>query len=481
MKTGIFSEKLRLICYSVILLALCSCAVGPDYQRPDVSAITPPDWHWKPAEPKDTIPKGEWWKVFKDSDLDELENGAMLNNQDLRAAVARVDEARSVARISRSQFFPELSLDPSLSRQRTSANQPTPIPFELPSVNMNTYSIPLDLSYEIDLWGRVRRSFEAAQAQAQASVSDYHNVLLTLTADVAVNYFLIRALDSEISTLSRTIELRNEYLRVVNERFSAGTVPEIDVARAKTDLASSKADLADTARHRAETLHALALLCGRPASSFEITARAIPSSPPVVPPGLPSSLLERRPDIARAERRLAAKNAEIGVAVAGYFPVLRLTGQVGYLSSRADDLFSDASRVWLIGSGASLPLFTAGRTAAGVEQAEASYREALAQYRQTILTALKETEDSLAQIILQSEQATAQDEALASAKRVSELARARYEAGTISSLELVDAERDMLRYERQKAQLSGQRFASSIRLIKALGGGWQDQPYVGAP
>ena len=172
---------------------LCSCAVGPDYKRPDVTDITPTDWHWKIAEPKDTIPKGEWWKIFNDPVLDELESGAVADNQNLRAAVARVDEARAAARISRSQFFPELSLDPSFKRERTSANQPTPIPipppFKLPSVHLNTFSVPLDLSYEVDLWGRVRRSFESAQAQAEASVADYQNVLLTLTADVAVNYF----------------------------------------------------------------------------------------------------------------------------------------------------------------------------------------------------------------------------------------------------------------------------------------------------
>ncbi len=455
-----------------MLIALCSCAVGPDYKRPDVTNITPPDWHWKIAEPKDAIPKGAWWTIFKDTVLDEMETGAVANNQSLRAAVARVDEARAAARLSRSQFFPQLSLDPLFSRQRTSANQPTPIPFKLPTAFLNTYSVPLDLSYEVDLWGRVRRSFEAAQAQAQASVSDYQNVLLTLTADVAVNYFLVRSLDTEVAVLRRTVELRDESVRLLKDRFAAGAVSEIDVAQAKTELASARADLADTTRQRAETLNALALLCGKPASSFEISERPVTTSPPVVPAGLPSSLLERRPDISKAERDLAASNAQIGVARAAYFPVLHLTGQAGYLSAKADSLFSDSSRIWSIGPGVSLPLFTGGRIAAGVDQAKAAYEETLADYRQTVLRAFKEVEDSLAQIVLRNQQDTAQAEALAAASRVNELAKARYEAGTVSHLEVIDAERNMLQYERLKAQIEGQRFAASVRLIKALGGVW---------
>ncbi len=470
---------MKVACQFALLLILCSCAVGPDYRRPDVTDITPAEWRWKIAKPMDTIPKGEWWKVFRDPVLDELETDAAANNQNLRAAVARVDEARSVARISRSKFFPELSLDPSFSRQRTSANQPTPIPipppFKLSSVYLNTYSVPLDLSYEVDLWGRVRRSFEAAQAQAEASVSDYQNVLLTLTADVAVNYFLIRSLDSEIATLRRTVELRSESVSILNDRFIIGTISEMDVARAKTELASSKSELVDITRQRAETLNALALLCGKPASSFEMAESTSTASPPTVPAGLPSSLLERRPDIASAERNLAARNAQIGAAKAAYFPVLNLTGQAGYLSSKADSLFTADSRIWSIGPGIALPLFTGGRTAAQVKQAEAIYHETLAGYRETVLTAFKEVEDSLAQITLRNEQACVQAEAVTSAGRAAELAKAQYEAGTITYLEVVDAERTLLQQERLRVQIEGQRFAAGVRLIKALGGGWGHQ------
>ncbi len=468
----------NLLWQCALLVVLCSCAVGPDYKRPDVTNITPPDWHWKVAEPKDRIPKGEWWKLFKDPTLDELEAGAVSNNQNLRAAVARVDEYRAAARISRSQFFPELSLDPSFSRQRTSANQPFVIPipsqFKVVSIHLNSFSVPLDLSYEVDLWGRVRRSLESAQAQAEAGVADYQNVLLTLTSDIAVNYFTVRSLDTEIAILRRTVELRDESVRILTDRFTIGTVPESDLAQAKTELASAKSDLADTIRQRAETLNAIALLCGKPASLFQICENPLAAAPPVIPAGLPSSLLERRPDIARAERNLAAKNAQIGVARAAYFPVLHLTGQAGFLSNKADNLFSEDSRIWSFGPGVSLPLFTGGRTAAGVDQARASYEESLADYRQTVLTAFKEVEDSLAQIVFTNEQAAAQNESVASAERVNELAKARYEAGAISHFELLDAERNKLQYERQRAQTEGHRFSAGVRLIKALGGGWEN-------
>lgn len=465
------NKKLNLL--AAALLGLCSCAVGPDFKKPDVKDLTPADWHWKVAQPCDAAPKGEWWKVFSDPVLDELESSAAGANQDLRAAVARVDEARAGARISRSDLFPELSLDPLVKRERTTANLPTPIPFPIPSGHVNTFSFPFDLSYEVDLWGRVRRSFESAKDLAGASVSDYQNVLLTLRADLALNYFLLHSLDSEAAVLKSSIDSREQTVRILSGRFKLGAIPELDLARAKRELAISRADFADTRRRRAETLHALALLCGRAASDFEIGEGKIPASPPEVPVGLPSSLLERRPDIARAERMLAAKNAEIGVARAAYFPVLRLTGQAGFLSSDAEKLFTDPSHVWSIGPSISLPIFTAGRTKAEVKRAEAAFNEALASYRQVVLTAFKEVEDSLAQIVLRGDEAKAREEALGEAKRAAELAKARYEAGSVNYLDFLDADRSRLEQERKLAQLEGQRFVATVRLIKSLGGGWE--------
>jgi multidrug efflux system outer membrane protein len=439
-----------------------------------VADITPADWRWKIAEPRDAAPKGEWWRVFKDPVLEELESSAVAANQDLRAAVARVDNARAAARISRSELFPEVSLDPMMKRERTSGNLPTPIPIpNIPSSYVSTFSVPLDLSYELDLWGRVRRSFEAAQEDARASVADYRNVLLTLTADVAVDYFLARSLDAEIAVLQQSIKSREEMARILSGRFLVGTIPELDLAQAKRELAVARADLANARRMRAETLHALALLCGKPAGEFELAESPMPESPPDVPVGLPSSLLERRPDIARAERTLAARNAQIGVAKAAYFPVLSLTGQAGFLSADADELFTNASHVWSIGPSLSLPVFTAGRTQAQVRQAEALFQESLATYRQSVLTAFKEVEDALAQIVLRGEQSVALKEAVAAAARSADLAKARYEAGNGSYLDFLDADRARLQQERDIAQLMGQRYAATIRLIKALGGGWE--------
>ncbi len=462
----------QVFCPCMIVVILCGCTVGPDYKRPEVTSLTPTDWRWKVAEPKDAIPKGEWWKVFNDSVLDQLETEALASNQNLRAAVARVDQARAVARISRSQFFPEISLDPLLKRERTSGHLPTPIPVNVPSALVTTYSVPLDLSYEVDLWGRVRRSFEASQAQAQATVADHQNILLTLTADLSVNYFLVRSLDAEIAAIQRTVELRNDSVRILTGRFAAGIIPEMEVAQAKTELANAKADLADITRQRVETLNAIALLCGKAPGSFDLPEESGVPPPPSVPPGLPSSLLERRPDIAHGERLLAAKNAQIGIARAAYYPALHLTGQAGNLSADAKHLFSEDSSVWSVGPSIRWSLFNMGRTSAQVEEAEASYQEALAVYRQTVLAAFKEVEDSLAQIVLRNEQWIAQSEALASASRVTELARARYTVGTVNYLEVVDAERNRLQQERQKNRLEGQRVVASIRLIKALGGGW---------
>jgi multidrug efflux system outer membrane protein len=456
-----------------LLLVAASCTVGPAYKKPDAAQLAPADWHWKLAEPRDAVPKGGWWNVFHDAGLARLETNALACNQNLRAAVARVDQARAAARLTRSQLFPELSLDPSFSRQRVSGNEPLPFPVKLKPVYLNTFDVPLDLSYEIDLWGRVRRSFQSSRAQAQATAADCQNVLLTLTADVAVNYFLLRSLDAEIATLSVTLQLREDSAGILAARFATGTIPEMDAAQAKADLAATQADLADLTRQRAETQDALALLCGQPASSFTLPAHPLAGSPPLVPIGLPSSVLERRPDIAAAERNLASKNAQIGVARAAYFPIVRLTGQAGYLSGEAQNLFRPDSFAFSFGPSLSLPLFTAGRTAAEVKQAESSEQEALANYKQAVLTALKEVEDSLAQIILWNQQAAAQNDALTSARRVSQLTQARYDAGVLTEFEVINARRAELQQERQTAELSARRYAATVRLIKALGGGWE--------
>ena len=451
---------------------LAGCAVGPNFREPDLAGVTPAAWSWAPAVPRDAAPKGPWWRLFADPALDELEAQALNASPTLRAAVARVEEARATARFSRSRFFPELTLDPAYERQQTTGNLPTPIPFPIPSARFNTFSLPLDLSYEVDVWGRVRRGFESARASALARVADYQNVRLTLTADVATDYFLLRALDGELAALGKTVAAREESARLLRARFSAGAIAELDVVQAETELAAAQGDVADVRRQRAEMLHALALLCGQSATAFTLVESPLTAPVPAVPADLPANVLERRPDIAAAERTLASRNAQIGVAQAAYFPAISLTAQGGYLSASADRLFSANSRVWSIGPSVSLPVFTGARTAAEVRQARAAFEEAGEDYRQAVLNALKEVEDSLAQLRHRQEQAAAADRAVESAGRQKELAQVRYRAGASTYLPVADADRALCQQEELQAQLRGQRYVAAVRLIKALGGGW---------
>lgn len=472
-----------LILVSVVTLALAGCAVGPNYKQPTTSM--PAHYKaealgsWKKGRPLDHVPKGDWWKVFGDTTLNELESRASGANQELKAAFARVEEARATARVTRSELLPTLNADPSYTRQRYSPNQ---VP-SFGDITANNYRAPLDLSYEIDLWGRVRRGFESARDNAQASVAAFHNVLLVLHADVAQNYFELRALDAEISTVTSTVGLRKQQVQLVRSRFEHGIGNKLDVARAETELASTEADAASLAKRRAEMENALAILIGENPSTFKFAATAGKDgtnwnpAPPEIPAGLPADLLERRPDVAEAERQLAAANARIGVAKAAFFPVLRLTGSGGYVSGDVESLFNWDSRVWSIGPSLSLPIFAGGRNLANYRHSKSEYKEVLARYRQSILVAFGDVENSLAGIHFLANQAAAQDRAVTNSRQAADLAGERYRAGIVSYLEVVDAGRVALQAERASAQLSGERLIASVQLIKALGGGWQGQKF----
>lgn len=447
--------------------------VGPDYKRPVTEA--PAQYkadecgRWKEAQPLDHQPKGNWWEVFGDPQLNSLETLAVNSNQELKAAFAAVDQARATARISRSEFFPNLDLNPGFRRERFSPNQEP----DFGSITANSFRVPLDLSYEIDLWGRVRRGLEGARADAAASLAAFHNVMLTLQGDVAQNYFSLRALDTEIATLQRSVDLRKEQLSIVTTRFETGLGRELDVARARTELATAEAELAAVTRRRVELENALAILTGQQASTFRI-----PTQPdwriqmPLIPAGLPSELLERRPDVAEAERQLAAENARIGVAKAAFFPVLRLTGSGGYLSADVESLFNWESRVWSIGPSLSLPIFAGGRNRANYQRAQARFEQAVARYRQRVLIAFAEVENSLAGIRLLGTQAAAQERALASARESRDLAMESFSAGIIEYLDVIDADRAALQNQRASAQIGGQQLVATVQLIKALGGSW---------
>jgi outer membrane protein, multidrug efflux system len=473
-RTSFFTRTL----VALAALFTAACASGPDYKRPDVSQLVPTDWRWKIAVPSDAAPKGDWWTAFSDPALDRLEAAALADSQTLKAAVAKVEQARALARMSRSQMFPSVNGSAAYQHQRLSGNRPLPItmpksvPMEVVPMNQDSHSISFDAAYELDLWGRVKRTNEADRALALAGDADCESVRLALCADVAATYFSLRSADEELRCISEAVKLREDSARILEERFEKGIIPEIDAAQAKTDLAQTRADKADAERQRAELFNALALLCGKAPAQFDIGTDAAPLATPPAPvaTGLPASLLERRPDVAAAERRLCARCAQIGVARAAYFPSVSLVGNGGYLSTEADDLFTADSVVWSIAPKVSVPLFTAGRTKADVKRAEAAYDEAVANYRQAVLVAFRDVEDALADIGFLAQQDIAQDEALAFARQTATLAQDRYKAGYVDYMNVAAAERNVLAQERQKAKITSLRYTAQIRLIKALGG-----------
>lgn len=451
--------------------------VGPNYARPTnnlpATFENEPLGEWKEGRPADMIPRGNWWRLFEDQELNQLQDRALAGNQDLKAAIARVEQARAASRISKSAFFPDLSLDPSYARTRYSPNAGLAFPLD----QAGNIRVPLDLNYELDLWGRVRRSFEASKRNAEARVAAFETIRLAMHAEVATLYFTLRSTDAELFTVEQTLKLRTEALDIVKSRFAAGGSTELEVARAETELASAQSDLSVVKRRRHELHTSLAVLLGEPASQVQLAAgTTFQYRVPVIPPGLPSELLERRPDIAEAERDLAARNARIGVAKAAFFPTVRVTGFGGFESADVDTLFHWQSRAWSIGPSITLPIFQAGRNRATLRQSEAAWTESIAQYRQRVLVAFKEVQDALTASRLLQEQAEAQQRALEAARRVAQLSRKRYEAGFVGYLDVVESERTLLGFERATLQTAGQRLVVSVQLIKALGGGWMNHP-----
>jgi len=452
---------------------LTGCTLGPDYQRPEVQVPTVyrEEAPWKEAVPADVLDKGTWWRIYGDPVLDDLQDRTLAANQDLKAAVARVDQARAAARISETGLYPRLDLDPSVQRGRSAADLSGGR-----AVTTTTLRAPLDLGYEIDLWGRVRRSVESSTAQYEASQAEMQNVLLTLQADLTRNYFNLRSLDSQLDLLRRTIELRSRNLQLVTSLFNNGQVGRLEVAQAQTELANAQAETAALKRRRAATEHALAVLVGEPVSNFNLPLPPpnLEVKPPQIAAGLPSALLERRPDIAAAERRMIAANASIGMAKAAFFPAVSLTGSAGYASEDLSRLFKWDNRTWSLGPFVTLPVFDAGRNRAQMAQAEAAWQESVASYRQQVLVAFREVEDALSDLRILAEQAEAQQRALKAARQAAELSGKRYRAGLVSYLEVVVSERTALVTELLATQVLEQHFQSSVSLVKALGGGWQD-------
>jgi len=444
--------------------------VDPDYKRPD--APDAPIYRDATAQTASAI-SPDWWRTFNDPALDALETRALAANQDLRAALARVQQARAVAGVARADYLPSLSADPSVNRERTSRT----VDNTLPASPSTTYRLPLDLTWELDLFGRVRRLNESTRAELAAAGATFEAARLSLTAEVATTHFTLRALDRELSVVNSTAALRRDALKLVRARADSGTASDLDVSRAETELSTTEADAAALASRRASTQDALAVLLGEAAPAFADAANTeLASNIPSVPAGLPSSLLSRRPDIVAAERALAAANARIGVAKSAFFPSISLTGSAGYASADINNLFKSDSRLWSIGPSLYLPIFQGGRNRANLANARAVFEENLAAYRQSVLVAFREVQDALTTSRLLVDQSAAQSRAVTSARRGAELAQKRYDAGYVSYLEVVDAQRTALEVERADARLAGQRWVTEIALIKALGGGWQQQP-----
>ena len=455
-----------------VLLAGCR-SVGPDYQRPGAE----PAAGWREPVPVGVATLDPtWWRMFNDPELDTLVERALAANQSLRKAVARYDEARATLRAAVADTGPSSTLSSSGSRARASENgkQPGAGPDVAGrKLTENTFRVSLDTSYELDLWGRVRRSLENAEAQLAAQDAATQTVRLTLTAEVVQTYFNLRALDAELAVLDRTIVLRRDALETNRARVAGGLGLDADVSRAETELANAEADAAEVARRRSIYENALAVLCGDAPAQFRVAARGALPPPPAMPAaGLPSELLLRRPDIAEAERLAAAQSAAIGVTKAEFLPAVRLTGALGAESVELKDLFSWDSRLWSVGPSVSLPVFKSTSNRAALKAAEALYEQAVAEYRQRALVAFREVEDALGNARAYAEQSAAQERALAAALRTANYFDQRLRGGLIGSLEAVDAQRSLLQAERAQAQTLGSTYAVRIQLIKALGGGW---------
>ena len=496
------------------LLVGCK-AVGPDYHGPPPDGTPDPakyknaglNKNWKVAEPDDKNPRGPWWEIFHDPDLDRLEGAAAAGNQDLRLSVARLAESRAQARVAASDFYPHVDFDGTYARQRSTNNDPYQTgrlvnPKSLSGLTggsggtgtgtggttgtsgglsltqqplTRTFSLfrePADLNWEVDLFGRVRRNYEAARADRQAAEADAVNVNLSVTANVAIMYFNVRSEDSEIKVIEDTIKARREALGIAEERLQAGLTSELDVQRERAELAGNEADLAAAQRARAEMENALATLVGQPASVFRERRHELHADPPHIPAGLPSELLERRPDVAQAERELAANNARIGVAVAAFFPRVTVTGAAGFESATIIDVLSPGSRLWQIGPSVSIPIFEGGRNQANLDAARARYDQQLARYRGQVLQAFQDVENALVDLRLLAQQSEAQNRAVESAQRTLQLANQSYRQGASTYLDITDAERTLFNDQRVSAQLLGQRMQATVQLIKALGGGW---------
>lgn len=455
-------------------LILAGCAAGPDYQRPTIEA--PAQFKelkgWRAAQPRDAAPKGAWWTMFGDAQLDALLARVEVSNQNLRLAEARLRQARALADQARAGLFPTLGANASATRSK-SPSLPNAPSFATGAVN--NFNASLNASWEPDLWGGVRRSLEAGEAEAQASAADLEAARLSAQATLAQNYLALRVADTTRRTLDDTVAAYQRTLQLTRNRYAAGVVARVDVVQAEVQLKSTQAQLIDVGVERAQLEHAIAVQLGLAPALFSLAPAPLAARMPGIPAGVPSALLERRPDIAAAERRAAAANARIGVAQAAFFPTVTLSGAAGSRTTTLGDLLTAPTRFWSLGAALAQPLFDAGLRSAQKAEALAAYDADVAAYRQTVLAGFQEVEDNLAALRILEEEAALQDEVVQAARQAVALSTHQYEAGVVSYLNVISAQATLLANERAAANILGRRLTASVALIRALGGGWSAQ------
>ncbi|HTS22893.1 MAG TPA: efflux transporter outer membrane subunit [Casimicrobiaceae bacterium] len=468
---------------AVVAAALVAgCTVGPDYVRPPVETPAAFKEQWKLAQPRDEGPRGNWWEVFGIPELDALATQVDVNNQNIKVAEANVRQAQALTAQARSAFFPTVSGNASATRASASGgNVGNGAGATSGSGRVgNAYSVALDATWELDLWGRVRRNVESAEASTQASQADLAGAQLSAQAQLVQDYLLLRVQDAQIKLLNDTVEAYQRSLQLTRNQYAVGVAGRSDVALAETQLKSTQAQALDAGVQRAQLEHAIAILIGKPPAEFSIAPAPVEQRFPSIPPGVPSELLERRPDIAGAERRVAAANAQIGVAQAAFYPTLTLSAAGGFASSSLANLFSAPARFWSLGADLAQVIFDAGLRQAQTEQAIAAYDATVATYRQTVLTGFQEVEDNLAALRILEQEAAVQDEAVKAARESLAITLNQYRAGTANYLAVIVVQAQALANERSAVTILGQRLNASVALIKALGGGWKEAPAASA-
>lgn len=455
------------------MLFVAGCTVGPNYKRP--AAEVPPQYKevgdWKTAQPNDQNFSGNWWEIFQDPELNTLEVQINVSNQNLKIAEAQYTQARALVRYYRADLFPTIGVNPSATRNQYSQNrQPKSANFN--GVSFTDLQIPFELSYQVDVWGSVRRNIQSYRAQAQASAAELATVNLSMHALLALDYYQARTLDAEEKLLNDTVSQYQQAYDLMENRFAGGLASDLEVQQAKTQLETTAAQAIDVGVARAQYEHAVAVLIGKPPAEFTLPPLPLTTPPPPIPVGLPSQLLERRPDIAAAERQMAAANAQIGVAKAAYYPNITLGAVGGFESGVLSTLISGPSILWSLGPTASWTLVDFGRRRAAEDQAIAAYDQYVANYRQTVLTGFQQVEDNVAALRILEHEAEVEDRAVTAAQKYLELAITRYKGGVTSYLEVTTAESAALTDEVTAVNILGRRMVDAVTLVQALGGGW---------